>query len=78
MSCLYVSLGVGGNYMQEWHVNSLSGAQNAFFPQTHNDLGSGWGVVGLGSIGYGFGNGFRLEAEGKDILKLETGDEMLA
>jgi opacity protein-like surface antigen len=60
----YVSLGVGGNYMQDWHVDSLSGAQNAFFPQTHNNLGSGWGVVGLGGIGYGFGNGFRVEAEG--------------
>jgi OOP family OmpA-OmpF porin len=60
----YVSLGVGGNYMQEWHVNSLSGPNNTFFPQSHNEVGSGWGAVGLGSIGYGFGNGFRLEAEG--------------
>jgi outer membrane protein OmpA-like peptidoglycan-associated protein len=57
----YVSLGVGGTYAQEWNLNSLSGANNAFFPNT--SAGSGWGVVGLGSVGYGFGNGFRVEAE---------------
>ena len=58
----YVSLGVGGTYAQEWNFDNISGAHNAFFPG--HSAGSGWGVVGLGSVGYGFGNGFRVEAEG--------------
>jgi outer membrane protein OmpA-like peptidoglycan-associated protein len=58
----YVGLGVGGNFAQEWNLNSLSGPNNAFFP--NKSASSGWGFVGLGSLGYGFGNGFRMEVEG--------------
>src|SRR3954470_8370842 len=58
----YVGLGVGGNYAQQWNLDTLSGAKNAFFPNRSG--GSGWGFVGLGSLGYGFGNGFRVEVEG--------------
>ena len=51
---LYVGAGLGYNYLQNQKVKS--GAVG--------DLKANGGFIGLGSVGYGFGNGFRVEAEG--------------
>ena len=65
VSGLYIGAGVGANFMHDQDVNRIS------FPQ----LGGGrvrtsakaqmeTGFVGLASVGYGFGNGLRVEVEG--------------
>ncbi len=54
---LYVALGGGGNLAQDQTVR-LSPQQPS------GQLRYGAGVVGLGSVGWGFGNGFRVEVEG--------------
>ncbi len=54
----YVSLGGGGNYLQDERTR-----QNAFFPDGKLRFDAG-GAVGTGAVGYGFGNGFRVEIEG--------------
>jgi opacity protein-like surface antigen len=56
----YVSLGGGVNLLQDEKLN-VSG-QPAFVPDSrlHFDLGP----AASGAVGYGFGNGFRLEVEG--------------
>jgi OOP family OmpA-OmpF porin len=56
----YISLGGGANLVQDekLHVEG----QPAFVPDSR--LRYDVGPVGLGAIGYGFGNGFRLEVEG--------------
>lgn len=62
VSGLYIGAGGGGNFMQDERIKSvrslgavaLSGARVGF--QT--------GIVGVGSLGYGFGNGVRVELEG--------------
>lgn len=57
---IYIGGGGGLNYLQNEHIKAgslpipLGGVQTSYQP--------GW--VGLGSIGYGFGNGFRVEVEG--------------
>jgi len=51
---LYVGAGAGYNFLQSQSVKT-GGA---------GDLHGNGGVVGLGSVGYGFGNGFRAEVEG--------------
>jgi len=56
----YVSLGGGINQPQDEKLN-VSG-QPAFVPDSR--LRFDVGPVGSGAIGYGFGNGFRLEVEG--------------
>ncbi len=50
---LYVGAGAGYNYMQNQKVKT----------DNSGSLKANGGVVGLGSVGYGFGNGFRVEAE---------------
>jgi OOP family OmpA-OmpF porin len=57
VSGLYVGVGGGGNLAQDQTVR-LSPQQPS------GKLRYGAGVVGLGSVGYGFGNGLRLEVEG--------------
>ncbi len=54
---LYVGLGGGGNLAQDQTVRLSPQAPSG-------KLRYGPGVVGLGSVGYGFGNGLRLEVEG--------------
>jgi len=65
----YVSLGAGYNILQDefLHTNTATSG----IPSGHYDGASGstrfrWGdgFDGLGSVGYGFGNGFRVELEG--------------
>jgi outer membrane protein OmpA-like peptidoglycan-associated protein len=53
ISGLYVGAGVGGN----WREQVVSGAAG----QNRTDWGWGWAAVG--SVGWGFGNGIRVEGE---------------
>lgn len=52
---MYVGAGAGVNWMTD---------TNTRVPGTTGKLKSDIGVVGLGSVGYAFGNGFRVELEG--------------
>ncbi len=56
---LYIGAGAGYNYLQEIDVRPSPGL---YTPELKIQGNSGW--AGLGSIGWGFGNGVRLEAEG--------------
>ncbi len=71
ISGLYIGAGAGANFMQDEHLRSIT------FPQARTTpiAGSGFGgfsqnlrldtgFVGVASIGYGLGNGLRLEIEG--------------
>ena len=57
---LYVGAGAGGNYLQQERVLGSPGLD---LPR-EKDLSTNIGGVGVGSIGYGFGNGLRIEVEG--------------
>ena len=52
---LYVGAGVGYNYLQNEKVKAPPGV---------GSFKGSSGVVGLANVGYGFGNGFRVEVEG--------------
>jgi outer membrane protein OmpA-like peptidoglycan-associated protein len=54
ISGLYVGAGVGYNHMQDWKLKN----------GTNGKFETRGGFVGLGSVGYGFGNGLRAEIEG--------------
>ncbi len=54
----YVSLGGGGNLLQDEHLKL-----DENFPAGKFRYDTG-GAAGLGAVGYGFGNGFRVEVEG--------------
>ncbi len=54
----YVSLGAGGNLLQDERTRL-----NDFFPDGKLRFDAG-GLAGVGAMGYGFGNGFRIEVEG--------------
>jgi OOP family OmpA-OmpF porin len=57
---LYVGLGAGYNYLQELKVHqSVAGV-----PVGSGKLEGNGGFIGSASIGYGLGNGFRLEVQG--------------
>ena len=56
---LYIGAGAGGNYLQEERVLASPGLGLA-----PKHLDTNIGGVGVGSIGYGFGNGLRVEVEG--------------
>jgi OmpA-OmpF porin, OOP family len=66
VSGLYVGLGAGWNYLQSIQLKNISGQADRLggFPIVNKsaNFGSGAGVVG--SVGWGFGNGFRAEVEG--------------
>ena len=66
---VYIGAGIGANFLQD------SSAQGIAFPGLNNrvanpgqfgfnKVGFDTGFVGLASVGYGFGNGFRVEVEG--------------
>ncbi|MFH5924463.1 OmpA family protein [Roseomonas xinghualingensis] len=61
---VYIAGGVGFNWLQESDASySFSAAgQPTFSRSGTNEFDHGW--VGVGSLGYGFGNGLRLEVEG--------------
>ncbi len=56
---LYVGLGAGGNYLQQERVLASPG-----LGLRGTDLAINIGGVGVASVGWGFGNGLRLELEG--------------
>ncbi len=63
VSGLYVGAGAGYNYLQDQNVKSYSeGTSTSSF--SGMKLSGDGGPVFLGSIGYGLGNGLRLEVEG--------------
>ena len=63
VSGLYVGAGVGYNIMQNTHVDSVSGPSGTARVGGAN-LSFDGGFVGVGSVGYGLGNGLRLELQG--------------
>ena len=68
---LYIGAGAGANFLQDQHVNGVAypaATGDRFFPNlrglgNNSSLRSDTGFVGLASIGYGLGNGLRLEIE---------------
>ncbi len=56
---LYIGAGAGGNYLQQERILASPGLG---LPARR--LSTDIGGVGVGSVGYGFGNGLRLEIEG--------------
>jgi outer membrane protein OmpA-like peptidoglycan-associated protein len=66
ISGLYVGAGAGVNFMQDQNVNTrLTGANFSNGAQlTGTSLSMNPGFVGLGGLGWGFGNGLRAEIEG--------------
>ncbi|MFL1462261.1 OmpA family protein [Roseococcus sp. DSY-14] len=64
---LYIGAGAGANYRVENDNNLPAGprqlAANAGLQQ-NGKVETNWGYVGVGSIGWGFGNGIRAEIEG--------------
>ena len=56
---LYIGAGAGGNYLQQERVLASPG-----LGLRSKDLSTDIGGVGVGSVGWGFGNGLRLEVEG--------------
>ena len=60
---IYIGVGAGVNFLQNQRYNS--GATNGFVPTVGRPvLDYDPGATGLASVGYGLGNGLRLEAEG--------------
>ena len=59
----YIGGGVGYNILSDINVNSqtVGGVTTAF---SGSKITSNGGIAGLGSFGWGFGNGFRVELEG--------------
>jgi opacity protein-like surface antigen len=55
----YVSLGVGADFLQDQTVQPYGG-----LGPTNRDFSLDPGPAGNGSVGYGFGNGLRLEVDG--------------
>ena len=63
----YISLGAGGNYIQDQNISRLSlPAVGAFSYGTDNNghIRTDANVIGSGAIGYGLGNGIRIELQG--------------
>ncbi len=63
VSGLYVAGGGGANFLQREKQDQKLFPLGNLIPGS-NTQGYKTGVVGLGSVGYGFGNGLRLEIEG--------------
>ena len=63
VSGLYVGAGAGYNYLQNLKLKDIS-PTIAGEPAPNGKLSGNGGFVGSASIGYGLGNGFRLEVQG--------------
>lgn len=59
VSGLYVAGGIGGNYLMDTNAKVTSPALNGSGKITNKG-----GLVGVASVGYGLGNGLRIELEG--------------
>ncbi len=71
ISGLYIGAGAGANFMQDEHLKSITFPQSRTIPIAASGFGGfsqnlklDTGLIGVFSIGYGLGNGLRLEAEG--------------
>ena len=62
ISGLYVDGGAGYNEVQDQHVHANSPADGPAVQKFSVNHGTGY--TGFGAVGYGFGNGLRVEAEG--------------
>ncbi|MBQ5497610.1 MAG: hypothetical protein IIT71_03505, partial [Acetobacter sp.] len=62
ISGLYVDGGAGYNEVQDQHVHANYSADGGAAPKFTVNHGTGY--TGFGAVGYGFGNGLRVEAEG--------------
>jgi OmpA-OmpF porin, OOP family len=64
----YVGLGIGWNYLESEQLKGISTNTAQFGDISRNinnkNVNFGSGLVALGSVGWGFGNGIRLEVEG--------------
>ncbi len=62
---VYIGAGGGANFMSNERVRTVtSGSTTVSVPSGLNSRGFQTGYTGLGSVGWGFGNGVRLEVEG--------------
>ena len=67
VSGLYVAGGIGANWLMETDLTSsgqLSTALQNAGRSTRGEVSYEWGYVGVISLGWGFGNGWRAEVEG--------------
>lgn len=64
VSGLYIGAGVGVNFMQDESTKGGISVLPNGASLTGNNLSFNPGFVGLGSVGWGFGNGLRAEVEG--------------
>ncbi|MBQ5516662.1 MAG: OmpA family protein, partial [Acetobacter sp.] len=62
ISGLYVDGGAGYNLVQDQHVHANGTPNGDAVPKF--SVNHGTGFTGFGAVGYGFGNGLRVEAEG--------------
>ena len=61
----YVSLGVGANYLQDQNIKDFSvPALAAFSPGYNGHIKTDTDVMGSAALGYGLGNGIRVELQG--------------
>ena len=59
---LYIGAGGGANFLQDERITSITAGGVTVASKARARLDTG--VVGIGSLGYGFGNGVRVELEG--------------
>jgi outer membrane protein OmpA-like peptidoglycan-associated protein len=68
ISGIYIGAGAGGNFVSGEKITGLSYPQRGALPIASgfgsSRLSLDGGIVGLASVGYGFGNGLRVELEG--------------
>ncbi|MBQ5546120.1 MAG: OmpA family protein, partial [Acetobacter sp.] len=62
ISGLYVDGGAGYNEVQDQHVHANGTPNGDALPKF--SVNHGTGFTGFGAVGWGFGNGLRVEAEG--------------
>ncbi|MBO7072118.1 MAG: OmpA family protein, partial [Acetobacter sp.] len=62
ISGLYVDGGAGYNEVPDQHVHANTPANGDAVPKF--SVNHGTGFTGFGAVGWGFGNGLRVEAEG--------------
>ncbi len=62
VSGVYIGAGGGANFLQDERIKSIRGPRGTTPSNARAVFQTG--VVGLGSLGYGFGNGVRVELEG--------------
>ena len=64
----YISLGAGANYLQEQNLTAISfpqaGGYTSYGTGTNGHIKTNVDVMGSAAIGYGLGNGFRIELQG--------------